>query len=50
VVLPVLVPPIVALLGRGGVTAITEVADSLGLATEVALNGLLASGILGGDV
>jgi hypothetical protein len=41
------------LLGLGrivGVVATTEVASGLAFPTEVGLDGLLASGILGGDV
>jgi hypothetical protein len=48
-----LVPPIAVLLGLGrivGVVATTEVASGLAFPTEVGLDGLLASGILGGDV
>jgi hypothetical protein len=51
--LPVLVPPIVASLGQGriiGVVTTTEVASDLGFPIEVGLDGLLAGGVLGGDV
>ena len=51
--LPVLVPPIVASLGRGriiGAITTTEVASGLGFLTKVGLDGLLAGGVLGGDV
>jgi hypothetical protein len=53
VALQVLVPLVAVMLGRSMVAAAvptTEVADSLGLATEVGLDGLLASGVLGGDI
>ena len=51
--LSVLVPPIATSLGQGeivGAIATTKVAGGLGFPTEVALDGLLAGGILGGDV
>jgi hypothetical protein len=53
VVLPVLVPPVVALLGQGRAivaVAFAEVTSNLGFATEDGLDHLLTSGILGGDV
>ena len=52
-VLPVLVLLVAAMLGRGGViTAVptAKVVGGLGFATEVGLDGLLAGGILGGNV
>ena len=52
-VLLVLVPLVVTTLGQGGVIAAistTEVADGLGLATEVGMDCLLTGGVLGGDV
>ena len=52
-VLPVLVPLVAATLGQGRVIAVistTKVASGLDLAAEVGLDGLLTSGILGGNV
>ena len=49
----VLVPLVAAALGRGGVIAAvstTKVTGGLDLAAEVGLDGLLAGGVLGGDV
>ena len=53
VVLPVLVPPVVAPLGRGGVIVViasAKVTDNLGLVAEVGLDRLLVSGVLGGNI
>jgi hypothetical protein len=52
-VLLILIPPITALLGQGGVIVVltfTEVTSSLGFATKVGLDCLLTGGLLGGDV
>ena len=52
-VLPVLVPTVVASLGRGrivGAVTTTEVAGGLGFLTEVGLDVLFTGGVLGGDV
>ena len=49
----VLVPLVAVALGRGGVVAAiptAEVAGGFGFAAEVGLDGLLAYGILGGDI
>ena len=49
----VLVPPVVASLGRGrivGAVTTSEVASGLGFPSEVGLDGLLTGGVLGGDV
>jgi hypothetical protein len=51
--LPILVPPITALLGQGGVVttiASSEVTGGLGFAAEVGLDYLLTGGVLGGNV
>jgi hypothetical protein len=48
-----LVPPVAVLLGLGGIISAvttTEVASGLAFPIEVGLDGLLASGVLGGDV
>jgi hypothetical protein len=53
VALPVLVSPVAASLGQGGVVVIissAEVTDSLGFAAEVVLDCLLAGGIPGDNV
>ena len=49
----VLVPLVVASLGRGGIIAVvatTKVAISIGFPAEVGLDRLLIGGVLGGDV
>jgi hypothetical protein len=53
IALLILVPLLTVALGRGGVVATvstTKVTGGLDLATEVGLDGLLAGGVLGGDV